>query len=133
VSNLEDQGEFSRKSVPSPGNKANLKSKKGKKQNDNSRGNSANILRSPALAVDLAQKQASYPVSTIKKTMNDNSLPIGRIPAKNYYRNDTDEESAQFEAKPSDHTTNNNSYLEVEQQRLRLNPDNSLNKINGGY
>ena len=65
--------------------------------------------------------------------MNDSSLPIGRLPAKNEYN--TDEESAQFVAKPSDKNSieNNNSYLEVDQQRLRLNQDNSLNKINGGY
>ena len=48
----------------------------------------------------MSKKQQSNPISTIKKTMNDNPIAIGKMPNKND-RTDTDEESAQFVSRPS--------------------------------
>ena len=55
-SNKEAAGEYSRKSVPSPANQHGSKGKTSKRRND-SRGNSANLLRSPALQLDVSKKQ----------------------------------------------------------------------------
>ena len=43
--------------------------------------------------------------------MNDNAVPIGRLPVKNDYA--TDEESAQFVAKPSSNPDSQNQYLDA--------------------